>query len=299
MSANIHLRRVTTDAVVQEHYVALVHRFAKQFTDDTLLVDDSDDDHGILTAVSRYAPKQLIILVWLESYANSCLSKYLLGLLRQQGVSVKYHGYCENDFDFFSTVLDLETPPLPNLGARLFLSHNRRITQWHRVGLQNLILASGLDKQGHISWGDAPLDVRTLGDKDQYADHYITVVNETSAGTLGNRRAVSNPGGVFLTEKIWKPIVGLRPFMLNGDPEIINYLESQGFDTFSEFRPLGARSIAALHQNIIDSLTELGKYSAEQIRQRYMEDWLPRCRANKELYLDYRSRMLETFGSKR
>jgi hypothetical protein len=59
--------------------------------------------------------------------------------------------------------------------------------------------------------------------KSLYKDSFFSVVTETCVSE-----------GLFLTEKTFKPIVNLHPFMILGQPGILKYLKSQGYKTFPE-----------------------------------------------------------------
>lgn len=66
-------------------------------------------------------------------------------------------------------------------------------------------------------------DIVTLGDYKNWNRHFINVVTETTIHT-----------NVFISEKTWKPIIGLRPFMILGDHNIYIQLKELGFDTFDD-----------------------------------------------------------------
>ena len=69
-----------------------------------------------------------------------------------------------------------------------------------------------------------PNDVYTLGDIEAWKDAYLNIVTET----------VFNNEDFFISEKTWKPVLGLRPFFVYGQPKLRNYLKQQGFDIFED-----------------------------------------------------------------
>jgi hypothetical protein len=71
-----------------------------------------------------------------------------------------------------------------------------------------------------------PNDTMTLGDINLWCSHLLTIVTET--------QHVPNIGFPFFSEKIWKPMIGMRPFLLIGDAGSIRYLQEQGFHTFNK-----------------------------------------------------------------
>jgi hypothetical protein len=74
--------------------------------------------------------------------------------------------------------------------------------------------------------GDYPIpnDVYTLGDLSAWKNAYLNIVTET---TFDNE-------DFFISEKTWKPVLGLRPFFVYGQPKLRNYLKQQGFDIFED-----------------------------------------------------------------
>lgn len=66
-------------------------------------------------------------------------------------------------------------------------------------------------------------DIVTLGDIDNWSRCFINVVSETTVHT-----------DLFISEKTWKPIIGMRPFLILGDQNIYLQLKELGFDTFDD-----------------------------------------------------------------
>ena len=69
-------------------------------------------------------------------------------------------------------------------------------------------------------------DILTLGDPKHWRSHFATVVTESCQHS-----------DVFLSEKIFKPIIGLRPFLALGDVNLYAKLREFGFDTFDDLFP--------------------------------------------------------------
>lgn len=66
-------------------------------------------------------------------------------------------------------------------------------------------------------------DIVTLGDFKNWNRHFVNIVSETTIHT-----------DVFISEKTWKPIIGLRPFLILGDFNVYIQLKELGFDTFDD-----------------------------------------------------------------
>lgn len=126
----------------------------------------------------------------------------------------------------------------------LYLSYNRK-PRIHRGWLINeLIEQNVLDRgwvtfeKGHYPQIDAktgetdqdkhssdirftrPEDLTSLGDLSIWRDTYLIIVSETDHDDPWQ-----------LSEKTWKPIYGLRPFLINGRREVYDILEKLGFYT--------------------------------------------------------------------
>ena len=85
------------------------------------------------------------------------------------------------------------------------------------VAKWNLIQSTLTEKQFSITKGG-----RDLGHS-AYSDSYINLVTET---TVIDK--------VFVTEKTWKPVASGQLFLILGNPGTLDYLRSQGIDTFDD-----------------------------------------------------------------
>ena len=69
-------------------------------------------------------------------------------------------------------------------------------------------------------------DIISLGDPTYWNSHFCTVITESCMHS-----------DVFLSEKTFKPIIGLRPFIIIGDTGVYAKLKEMGFDTFEDLFP--------------------------------------------------------------
>ena len=136
---------------------------------------------------------------------------------------------------------------LPWTGDKLFLSYNRK-PYGHRLTLIRTLTSAMLMCKGIVTMGNddpikaitvkeniiienenvlgnigIPNDICTLGSHDLWQQAFINVVTETTTN------------GTFLSEKIWKPIIGKRPFLLLGPPGSLMRLTELGFKTFHKW----------------------------------------------------------------
>lgn len=120
-----------------------------------------------------------------------------------------------------------------------------------------------------------------LGNLDIWNSCYINIVSET---------VWRSEGQVFVSEKTWKPILGMRPFIINGDPRIYDYLEKHGFDTFNDIFPVDqlrkSNNISQMVNIIIDFLDRLKNTSSQNLKSQWL-DILPRLRYNRDRMLKF------------
>ena len=142
--------------------------------------------------------------------------------------------------DFWAMVCDLNFQSYTNTELRLrhdakkFICLNRKPHAHRRVIMRYLdqvkdqgYLTSGMDPDlVDADVGDYAIcnDVYSLGDISTWQDAYLNIVTETTF----------NNDNFFISEKTWKPVIGLRPFFVYGQPKLREYLRAQGFDTFED-----------------------------------------------------------------
>ena len=153
------------------------------------------------------------------------------------------------------------------LRTKKFICFNRFMNKCHRVGIAHLAFKHNLFEQGYFSflynftndyqdrleqldlptlYADSinsivPYQVDTFNikeeqlptffsvtnyKKDLYLDSYIHIVTETQF------EQHTTP---FMSEKTWRPILNLQPFIYLGNPFALNMLRKLGFKTFDPF----------------------------------------------------------------
>lgn len=75
-------------------------------------------------------------------------------------------------------------------------------------------------------FGGIPNDLVSIGRLDIWNQCLLNVVSETEFESWKPR---------FVTEKMWKPVIGLRPFLIHGQTKTYQWLRSHGFKTFNHF----------------------------------------------------------------
>jgi len=231
-------------------------------------------------------------------------------------------GYVNGDyfFDFWAvacarffkqySILDLE----PNTFDNLFLNYNRK-PHTHRTELVALFETSGCIKHGCVTLGNSkytvndhdldyqnygaddvvgdvgiPNDVYSLGQLILWNASFINVVSETQYEYSKN---------VFLSEKVFKPIIGLRPFIINGSPGIYRLLKQAGFDCFQDLFPVQQLQDENSnhewkfrnHQLIVNSISEFQNKNCMELFAQIKD----RLHYNRELFYAYASNQSTNF----
>ena len=216
---------------------------------------------------------------------------------------------------FFKTYFNSELEPIKF--DYLYLNYNRKPHR-HRIELVNLLETSGLIDYGCVSLGNSartvndqhanykeygaddvvgdvgiPNDIYSLGQLEIWNKSFINVVSETQYEYSTN---------VFLSEKIFKPIIGLRPFVINGSPGIYRMLKKAGFDCFEDLFPVDLLSDENFnnswkfnnHKHIIEALMKFKDTNLLEIYNQLR----PRLLYNRKLFYEYASNQSINFKFK-
>jgi hypothetical protein len=188
----------------------------------------------------------------------------------------------------------------------LFLSYNR-MTRGHRIFLMSEFINKNLLDRGLISLNkvhhvsdefiseenaqyiieNTPFIIDSKYDlnynlacnisKSDYEKTFISVVTET----------IVNDNTLFLSEKIWKPIIVGHPFLVYGNVGTLKYLKSLGYKTFDKW-------VDESYDNELDKnkrgtmvVDELNKFSSLTIDElkKIREEMFEICEYNKQHFL--------------
>jgi hypothetical protein len=166
----------------------------------------------------------------------------------------------------------------------LFLSYNRQ-PRPHRIKLLVELLRKNLVYKGKVSFRkierrhifsateeeadyiieNSPFSIDSNLDlnhnhainlnKKNHENTFISVVTET----------LSESGILFLSEKIWKPILLGHPFMVLGSKGTLNYLKSLGYKTFDKWVDESYDDIDDSDDRCVKIVTELKKFENKSI----------------------------------
>jgi len=160
-----------------------------------------------------------------------------------------------------------------------FLSYNRKPHE-HRLELWEQFVANGITNKGIVTMDDikqldkditpkewAPPggssivnDIASLGRTDLWCSSFLNIVTET---WFDINRAY------FVSEKIYKPIVGLRPFFVYAEDLGLRWLHARGFKTFEEdFKDIYPDTITK--DNLVSFLKILSEQPTSYLHQKYV-----------------------------
>jgi len=225
----------------------------------------------------------------------------------------------QHQFTFIATLLPkyfrlyTEAELLLQQAKWIFINYNRKPRQ-HRIDLTTKILDNGLDKYGIMTlgkndltysrgldsvslllgeddytiegnWGmddrfGIPHDIHTLGNMDYWQNHFLNIVGETEFLPWDS---------MFISEKTWKPIIGLRPFVLNGQTKIYKYLRDNGFYTFNHYWPhieMEELPEFEVHNSLINVIKFLSTLSNTTLLEMYA-DMLPVLEHNRNRFFEF------------
>jgi len=119
----------------------------------------------------------------------------------------------------------------------------------------------------------------SLGDINVWKKCFLNVISESSYSSR-----------LFISEKTYKPILGMRPFILNGNPNILQYLQEHGFYTFEEYwKNVNFRECISMEDTascIATVLREVCSKSPMEIGLMYNE-MLPKLKHNRERFFQH------------
>ena len=208
---------------------------------------------------------------------------------------------------------------LPTDLCNIFINYNRKPRD-HRVQLINKLIENNLDQAGVITLGtdnsgvfnkeeqhpghlvvkdfDAhgakdsmgndtgskqfgiPDDIHSVGNLSLWQQHFLNIVSETEFLPWDN---------TFVSEKTWKPILGMRPFVINGQAKIYAWLRDRGFRTFNHYFgdiELENRNELEVHDSIVSVVKYLQKFSKQDLHNLY-DSMLPDLQHNRQRFFEF------------
>jgi hypothetical protein len=185
----------------------------------------------------------------------------------------------------------------------VFVNYNRKPKQ-HRVDFVKKLQKSKLDKHGIITLGKGPFNnAITIGETQ---DNYVGLAS--SDETFGvpmdyftlhkfdvwkhtflyvNAATEFNPiNDLFIQQDVFKPLIGLRPFVINGVQKTYKWLRVNGFRTFNQYWSDIQIEKGDVHKTLIELLLWLSTKSKTELVEMY-NDMLPDLFYNRERFFEF------------
>jgi len=104
---------------------------------------------------------------------------------------------------------------------------------------------------------------------EMYTNSYFNIVTETSYNWNSTSIIDNN---IYLTEKTYRPIFGMQPFIMVSNPGVLKHLKDMGFKTFPEFFDESYDEIENPTERmytIINEIKRICSLSLEELHDRY------------------------------
>lgn len=232
-----------------------------------------------------------------------------------QALKVFYLGNFDSEyhFNFFAPIIakkfkkyDDSQLVLDNL-KYLFVNYNRKPRQ-HRVEFVKKLIDQDVSPLGVITLGtDATNDLLlTIGEKDEdYLDcgnskmhwgkfgvphdmfslHRMDVWSQTFLYI--NAATEFDPiNDLFCQQDTFKPMLGLRPFVINGVQRTYRWLRTHGFRTFNHYWPHIDIETGPVHDTIIELIKYLNSLSRSDLQEMYNQ-MLPDLYYNRQRFFEF------------
>lgn len=123
-----------------------------------------------------------------------------------------------------------------------------------------------------------PHDVLTLHRMDYWQQHFLYIIGATEYNTWDD---------IFVSETQFKPILGLRPFLINGNVRTYQWLEDNGFRTFNQyFDWINFTDENQVHESLCQAIQYLATLSKNDILELY-DKMLPDLRYNRNRFFEF------------
>jgi hypothetical protein len=166
----------------------------------------------------------------------------------------------------------------------VFLNYNGKPHD-HRVKFVNKLIEHNLQMFGYYTLASEDFVQNRhpddLGNMEIWNHHFLNITSETVFRIRPE---------LLLSEKTVKPLIGLRPFVINGSPRYYELLQNMGIDCFSDLFPVtelakNENSVESTqekcHAIICDIIRDLSKQDLSKLyKQLY-----PRLTKNRERYI--------------
>lgn len=215
-----------------------------------------------------------------------------------------YPGVGEIDFWALAVEKHMMTPTITDIPDMPFMCLNRK-PHWHRVKLYDQISYAGVLDRGMVSLGGSTGSARRTLPDDRGGSDMAPNPGADQHGIVNDIFSLGNPANWnrclinivtetmyditqtnFVSEKIYKPIVGQRPFLVYAPDGGRGWVESRGFQTYlDDWHDITDLDLAD-PENIVPFLTCLCEQPQTYLRKKII-DLAPKISYNKQRFHAY------------
>ena len=232
-------------------YQAIIDNFKRNCQDkDVLFIDNTYlDGQEVVTRVAEHEFSVIFNLVdppYTWHYLQELLQKANYILVGTDAPNIATHFWVAWAYSEFPSYSDQDLAFTES--SLIFLSSNYK-SHDHRLNLIHHMNARNLQNFGIITTELTQINCALgrevgVGDLTAWRQHFLNIVNETVFRLRPE---------IIVSEKILKPLLGLRPFIINGSPRYYDILESWGIDIFDDIWPISdMRQPSASRQELMD-----------------------------------------------
>jgi hypothetical protein len=124
---------------------------------------------------------------------------------------------------------------------------------------------------------EIPHDLFSLHNWHYWQHHFLHIVGCTSP---------YNEDHLFANQIDFKPIIGMRPFIINGQTRKYQWWHNQGFRTFLSWFPMNLTQQHTLTENLIAAVKYVNSLSTDQLQSMY-NDMLPDLLHNRNRWFEW------------
>jgi hypothetical protein len=280
----------------------ILRTYLRPFAEDassTVIVNNtwySDWAHAqTVESLQKHKPDRIVLVAMIDA-ANCHADRF-----QEFADDIRSVGYYAgpNEIDFWALAVDrwlrMPTGDISDVSVidTPFMCLNRK-PHWHRQELYDAMVASGVVDQGLVSMGaridgkpaqrslpqdtgvsDLNLnpnpgieqtgivnDIMSLGHPDNWRRIFLNIVTETQFNLRRTR---------FVSEKIYKPIIGMRPFLVYARDGAVPWLTQRGFEPYvSDFKDITDLDLSSYH-NMIPFLQCLCQQPVNYFQKRFLD----------------------------
>lgn len=127
-------------------------------------------------------------------------------------------------------------------------------------------------------FASVPNDLVTVGRLDLWQKHFLNIISES---------VFDEWEPLLVTEKMWKAIIGLRPFLVHGNPRTYRWMRNHGFKTFNDYWSHIPVETCTDDHGQHDSVYKVIEFlQTQDLKQMYL-DMLPNLRYNKLRFYEF------------